>query len=490
MTCERFGSEASADATGLSTQSLSLQVEQLQREKIAAEAASAAKSRYLASVSHEIRSPLNSIYGYAQLLERGSGIDPVEAARIIRRSAEHLTNLVEGLVDISQIENGVFRVSRDIVRLPQFLDQIASMVRHQADVKGLRFLYDRPPSLPDLVRMDESRMRQVFINLLTNAIKFTSSGSVSFNVAYAAETAVFEIRDTGPGIAPEDQAAIFEPFRRGSGANILGQPGAGLGLAITQAIVHILGGELTVGSAVGAGTTFRVKMMMGQVTPQIGSVAPSAMIRGYEGERRSILVIDDDPEHLALIDTLLGSLGFDVAIATSGAAGLALGVDRGFDLVLLDIAMPGLSGWETAQRLRGRSGPALRIVMLSANAHERHQAAAQEPVHDHFLLKPVGFDALVDLLGTELGLRWIKQATPDVPAVEIAATGDRLPQAALPHVAKIRESLRIGHVRAIEDQITQLATTGPEAAALCRHLFESLDRYDFVTMNTVLDRYR
>ncbi|MET0239554.1 MAG: HAMP domain-containing sensor histidine kinase, partial [Sphingobium sp.] len=274
---------------------------QLLREKQAAEAASAAKSRYLASVSHEIRSPLNAIYGYAQLMERGGEVDPGEAARVIRRSAEHLTNLVEGLLDISLIENGVLRISSDAVRFGPFLDQVASMFRHGATAKGLRFDYERPDRLPEFVRMDEKRMRQVLINLLSNAIKFTPSGSVGLRLIWSGQTAVFEIVDTGPGIPLEDRERIFMPFERGTDGQSRNQPGIGLGLAITNALVRIQGGDLELDSTVGTGTTFRVRMMLGHVAGAVQEAEVGAPITGYEGERRSILVVDDDADQLRLM---------------------------------------------------------------------------------------------------------------------------------------------------------------------------------------------
>ncbi|MET0364749.1 MAG: hybrid sensor histidine kinase/response regulator [Sphingobium sp.] len=472
-------------------------IDRLVLEKEAAEAASAAKSRYLASVSHEIRSPLNAIYGYAQLMERGGEVDPVEAARIIRRSAEHLTNLVEGLLDISLIENGVLRISNDVVRFAPFLDQVASMFRHGAGAKGLRFNYERPDRLPEFVRMDEKRLRQVLINLLSNAIKFTPAGFVTFRVVWAGQMVVFEVEDSGPGIAAEDRERIFLPFDRGAGDQARTQPGIGLGLAITNALVHIQGGELEVDSQPGAGATFRVRLMMGQVAGAAVEAAVAAPIIGYEGDRRSILIVDDDVHQLRLMRGLLDSLGFDVAIAPNGEAGLALSEAGQFDLAVLDISMPGLSGWETARRLRARHGAALRICMLSANAHERHGPSDAgpdegEPVHDQFLTKPVELGAFVDAIGVLLSLRWIRQEAGagdgDAPMPDSAGT--TLPPAALPHVEKLRELLRIGHVRGIEGEIKLLAEAAPESRDMIARLYACLDRFDLPALRATLDEYQ
>ncbi|CAN5178787.1 hypothetical protein BH10PSE13_BH10PSE13_15310 [soil metagenome] len=465
---------------------------ELVREKDAAEAASAAKSRYLASVSHEIRSPLNAIYGYAQLMERGGEVDPGEAARVIRRSAEHLTNLVEGLLDISLIENGVLRISNDVVRFAPFLDQVASMFRHGACSKGLRFDYQRPDRLPEFVRMDEKRLRQVLINLLSNAIKFTPAGSVTFKVSWAGQTTVFEVTDTGPGVAAEDRERIFMPFERGTGPQARNQPGIGLGLAISNALVQIQGGDLELDSVPGQGATFRLRMMMGQVAGGVAESEPGAPIIGYEGERRSILVVDDDVHQLRLMRGLLESLGFDVAVAPNGEAGLALceaGGEKGrFDLAVLDISMPGMSGWETAQRLRARHGASLRIAMLSANAHERHGPADGEPVHDQFLTKPVELGGFIDAVGVLLALRWTHAGEAKAQGVVAAVEGAApLPAAAHPHVVKLRELLQIGHVRGIEGEIKALAEVAPDSRDMIDRLYACLDRFDLPALRATLD---
>lgn len=463
-------------------------VASLLRDKQAAEAASAAKSRYLAGVSHEIRSPLNAIYGYAQLMERGGEVNSDEAARIIRRSAEHLTNLVEGLLDISLIENGVLKLSTDVVRFAPFLDQVASMFRHGASSKGLRFLYERPDRLPEFVRIDEKRLRQVLINLLSNAIKFTPYGSVTLRVIWTGQIAVFEVSDTGPGIPLEDRERIFMPFERGEGTGR--QPGLGLGLAITQALVSIQGGELELDSEVGKGTTFRLRLMLGHVAGAAVDIDVGAPITDYEGERRSILVVDDDAHQLSLMRGLLESLNFDVSVAPNGEAGLALSETARFDLVVLDISMPGLSGWETAQRLRVRHGTSLRIAMLSANAHERHGPEHGEPVHDQFLTKPVELGAFIDTIGALLALRWIRAdvvtQVEDVPNDGAAL----IPAMARPHVEKLRELVRIGHVRGIEGEIKLLAEAAPELRDMIARLYACLDRFDLPALRVTLDEYQ
>jgi signal transduction histidine kinase len=176
----------------------------LQKAKEVAESANIAKTRFIAGLSHEIRSPLNSINGYAQLLERQATRQPEEAVRVIRRSAEHITTLLDGLLDISKIETGSLKLNRDTVPIADFLDQLVDMFRLQAEAKGVAFQYSRGSSLPAFVHTDRKRVGQILINLLSNAIKYTERGHVAFDVRYRSDIAEFEVSDTGIGIAPDD----------------------------------------------------------------------------------------------------------------------------------------------------------------------------------------------------------------------------------------------------------------------------------------------
>jgi signal transduction histidine kinase/DNA-binding NarL/FixJ family response regulator len=458
------------------------QMDALRRQKQVAETANAAKSRYLASVSHEIRSPLNAIYGYAQLLERNSAVNPLDAARVIRRSAEHLNDLVEGLLDISLVENGIMRVASDTVRLGPFIDQVVSMFRPAAAAKGLEFRLETEGRLPDCVRTDQKRLRQVLINLLSNAVKYTGSGSVTLHVRYAGEVAVFEVRDTGPGIAADAQEAIFAPFDRGVATGTSG--GVGLGLPISRAMVHILGGQLELDSSPGEGSCFRVRLHLPYVPGQREAEATPGRIVGYEGARRSVMVMDDDASQLAFVRSALKALGFDVAAAPDGDTALALCASGAFDLALLDVTVPGRNGWEVAEQLRATQGDGLRIVMLSANAHERHGPEGIAPSHDLFLVKPVEIDALVQAIGSQLDLTWALEHSVDRHK---PVQDTHLPDAAQPHIERLQQHLKLGHVRGIEAEIRELASAAPEAESLIADLYACLDRFDLAGLGRRLD---
>ncbi len=458
---------------------------ELTRAKDAAEAANLAKTRYLVAVSHEIRSPLNAIFGYAQLLERGDAIPPAEAGGVIRRSAEHLTNLVEGLLDISRVESGVLQVRQDIVRLPALFDHVVAMFRMQAEAKGLSLDYVVEGRLPAFVRTDEKRLRQILINLLSNAIKYTHTGGATLSVRYRSQTATVEVRDTGIGIAREDLERIFEPFERGSAPDAAMQPGIGLGLAITRMLTRILGGEVTVTSETGQGSRFVLRMMLPEPIAAPAGAPTDARVTGYRGSRRTVLVIDDDPAQVTIVNHLLRPLDFAMFEASGGPEGLALAEGCAPDLVLLDIQMPGCNGWAVAAQLRERFGRAIRIVMVSADAHEFRAGQDGHSLHDAFLTKPFDLTALLDAVARQLGLDWI--LAEDTPRGAPASRPAVLPAAAMPYVDNIRRFTELGHVRAIESVLSELEADVPDSAALVAALRPLLDAFDLRALARTLD---
>lgn len=455
----------------------------LEKARDAAVAANLAKSRYLVGVSHEIRSPLNAIYGYAQLLERGGGIPPQEAGSVIRRSSEHLTNIVDGLLDISRIESGVLKLNRDIVPLPAFLDSIAEMFRLQAAEKGLAFHYEAPANLPEHVRTDEKRLRQILINLLSNAIKYTPTGHAALKIRYRGLVAEFEVSDTGIGIRREDLERIFEPFDRGGSEAALAQPGTGLGLAITRVLAQVMGGDVAVSSKPGEGSRFTLRLMLAEPGEAPPATARQRDITGYAGPRRTILIIDDDPAQLAVLQGLLRPLGFAVYAAAGGAAGLDLALHCRPDLVLLDIQMPGLSGWTVAARLRAAFGDRLKILMVSANAHEFAAGNDGAAAHDGFVLKPVELESLLDAVAARLGLTWQSDGPDAAPALVADLTGTAA------SLADLRRLGQAGHVRGIEAGLDSLAADFPASQPLVTQLRERVRAFDLKAFLKLLDTH-
>lgn len=450
---------------------------ELQRAKEVAESANLAKSRYVVGLSHELRSPLNAISGYAQLLEQDTslGAKPRDQVRVVRRSADHLSGLIDGILDISKIEAGRLYLSRDEVRLSEFLDQLVGMFRLQAAAKGIDFVFRRPATLPRVVYADEKRLRQVLINLLSNAIKFTQSGSVQFVVHYRSPVAEFEVIDTGPGIQGGDLERIFAPFERGALGASQPQTGTGLGLTISRLLAGVMGGDIKVASTVGTGSTFKVKILLSEVTnPQ--RIAPvEAPVSGYHGARKTILVTDDDPVHRDLLREVLTPLGFILLSAPDGAGCLALAQHCRPDLFLLDISMPAMDGWAVAEALRASGHHQARILMVSASALEAHGAPLAQPFHDGYLMKPIDIPRLLATIRQLLKIEW--QYGSDDVAVPFwhPETGSKPP---LRHIEALIGLGQIGYVKGIQLKLDEIGSEHPEHADFVAQMRLLVDRFD------------
>ncbi|AYG60137.1 ATP-binding protein [Rhizobium jaguaris] len=427
----------------------------LQSAKEAAEAANRAKSRYVVGLSHELRTPLNAVLGYAQILERDETIPaPRQSSlKVIRRSAEHLSGLIDGLLDISKIEAGRLQVYSNEINIQDFLDQIVDMFRPQAQAKGLAFIHERSGALPDYVRTDEKRLRQILVNLLSNAIKFTDAGSVRFEVGYRSQVASFTIADTGRGIAEKDLTRIYEPFQRGEADSVRPMPGLGLGLTITRLLTNTLGGEISVVSEKDKGSTFKVRLMLSAVIRPMRPPAQEQRIVSYEGPRRTIVVVDDNEDHRELMREVLSPLDFIVLTAAGGPDCLTLIEGIKPDLFLVDISMPGMNGWQLVSRLR-ENGQMAPILMLSANIGDGAAAKDSDDSHNDAIAKPVDIRQLRDKLALHLGLKWI-YADGSAPVSPKPA-----PPMKSPGIEHVRELIRlgeIGYVRGIEAKLTDLA---------------------------------
>jgi signal transduction histidine kinase/purine-cytosine permease-like protein/ActR/RegA family two-component response regulator len=451
---------------------------ELQRAKEVAESANLAKSRYVVGLSHELRSPLNAISGYAQLLEQDTSLTPKprDQVRVVRRSADHLSGLIDGILDISKIEAGRLYLSRDEVRLSEFLDQLVGMFRLQAAAKGVDFVFKRPAVLPLVVYADEKRLRQILINLLSNAIKFTQDGSVQFVVHYRSPVAEFEVIDTGPGIQPDDLERIFAPFERGALGVAQPQTGTGLGLTISRLLAGVMGGDIKVSSKVGAGSTFKVKILLSEVTNPTRHPPVKAPVAGYLGPRKTILITDDDPVHRDLLREVLTPLGFILLSAPDGPACLALAQHCQPDLFVLDISMPGMDGWTVAETLRSSGHHQARILMTSASALEAHGRPLAQPFHDSYLMKPIDIPRLLEAIRQLLKLEWSYQTdTPVAPPRWRPDTGSRPP---LKYVEELMGLGQIGYIRAIQLKLDEIGGAHPEHAEFVAQMRALIDRFD------------
>ena len=281
-----------------------------------------------------------------------------QAVRVIQRGGEHLLSLIEGTLDMARIESGKFTLAVKPMQFANGMMEIASLFELQAAAKGLAFRFEVVGTLPEWVRADDKRVRQIIINLLGNAIKFTQQGSVTFRLRYAREMAQVEVQDTGPGMHRDELAHIFNPFARAASVAV-GATGSGLGLTIAKMLTDLMGGELTATSQPGEGSTFRVRLFLPELHQHAGqSQQRLAETRrkprlGYAGARHGVLIVDNEETDRDLLVSLLEPLGFVLRVAASGHDAMDL-LASGYtpDVVLLDLAMPGIDGWETLRRIR------------------------------------------------------------------------------------------------------------------------------------------
>ncbi len=460
----------------------------LQQAKLMAEQANHAKSRYITSISHELRTPLNSILGYAQILDQDESIPPQrrQAINTIRRSSDHLLSLVEGTLDIARIESGKLTLNAHPLDFLDFIQQLVAMFEHQARQKGLDFHYVPEGVLPAMVRTDERRLRQILLNILGNAVKFTVRGSVTLRLRHQREMAFFTIEDTGPGIAPEEIGHIFEPFSRGSAAHVGATGGTGLGLTIARMLTDVMGGEMGVTGTPGAGSRFDIRIFLPSIRDdQLVKEHPQAQRIGYAGVRRRILVVDNEPVDRELLINILAPLGFEVTQAASGQQCLEEIPRCKPDVIFLDLAMPGIDGWETLRRIRADKLSDAAIAIISANAFEKGAENEVGIAGEDFFTKPLRVEDLLDWLGRRLQLAWQRASRPAAvmpaqpPAPPIVA-----PDPA--HLAELNELIDLGYLRGILnklDEIEQLADVHAEFVNVMRAL---AGRFQFEAMKEVL----
>jgi signal transduction histidine kinase/CheY-like chemotaxis protein/purine-cytosine permease-like protein len=475
----------------------------LQAAKDQAESANQAKTRYVAGITHELRTPLNSILGYAQILLKDDSLNdaPRRAVATIHRSGEHLHGLIDGLLDLARIEAGRLRLDPAPLPMREFLDDLVHMVAPQAAAKNLRFELQTEGRVPEYIRADAKRLRQILLNLLGNAVRFTDHGHIILRLDHRREVARLQVIDTGIGIAEQDLERIFMPFERGSAGRRSGDAGTGLGLTITHLLTQLMGGELTVTSTPGQGSTFTVRLYLSEVAaPAQRNVRHHRPVTGYLGTRRSLLVVDDHPTQRQMLAGMLLPLGFQIREAASGSECLESVRDNPPDAVLLDITMDGMDGWETARRLRAQAeralsvavpgrvgGGAMPIIMVSANAFENRTDKLAEAGAQAFVDKPVIESELLVALQRHLQLEWVAElprpgwAPPALPAA-MALPDD--------YAATLTRLARLGHAQGLQQALGQLLQAHPACAAEVASLRQLVERYAFAELLQRLQRSR
>ncbi|MGK3988390.1 ATP-binding protein [Sorangium sp. So ce136] len=484
--------------------------EAARRAKAEAEAASRAKSAFLANMSHELRTPLNSILGFAQLMERDVSLGDRhrENLAVICKSGEHLLGLVNDILEMAKIEAGRMTLAEADFDLHGMLSGLSEMFAVEAQKRGLTLTVEREPDVPQLVHGDEGKLRQVLINLLGNALKFTPRGSVTLRVWARRSTGIregdvreggahdgatagrarvsFEVTDTGRGMAEEELAELFEAFAQTASGRRSGE-GTGLGLHISRRIVRMMGGDMHVESQPGRGTTLRfdVRLALPDAGARLSAAPRSRRVVGLApGQPRyRVLVVDDrwDVRHCLL--KLLDSVGVEVRSATNGLGAVAQWETWSPHLVLLDLRMPLLDGYEAASRIKSSPrGRETVVVAMTASAFEQNRSLAAEAGCDDFVSKPFRDADIFNLLTKHLGARFEHEdraaASPSAPAP--AARSVDLARAAAELPPSLRKDLRRAatrlDARAVQAAIEQFR---PEDAELAGAVAELARGYRF-----------
>ena len=461
--------------------------ERLRVDKEAAEAANAAKSTFLANMSHEIRTPMNAILGFSQLMRHDRELSERQRQQldIINSSGEHLLELVNDVLEMSKVEAGRISAHPTTFNLHSLLDEMDSLFGMRTQAKGIGFRVFGSDEVPRFVVTDENKLRQVFVNLLGNAVKFTDQGGVVLRVTVEPDEAgklrlLAEVEDTGRGIPPEDMGRLFHYFEQAAGG-LEAATGTGLGLAISREFVHLLGGEITVESQVGAGSVFKFDVVIEAATELAApSGADSHRVTGLRpGEPRyRVLVADDASDNRELLVELLEPIGFEVRSVTDGKQAVEQFESWHPHVILMDMRMPVMDGYEATRRIRATAaGANVAIIAVTASAFAEMRQGVFDAGVDEFLGKPFHEADLFGKIGKLLGVHYVYEEPADIVVRSAPEAPDTAAIAALPEelVGHLRQAALEADFDAVLGLVDEVERYDDRAAAALRALAGRFD---------------